>query len=95
VQVAPSFVRSVAGLVAGLLVACGGGSSDLADPPADPGPAAISFQLMPARLPLGAGTAGQLLPLQAPGTLVWSSSDPAVASVDATAGSPRSPPAAR
>ena len=82
-QVAPSFVRSVAGLVAGLLVACGGGSSDLADPPADPGPAAISFQLMPARLPLGAGTAGQLLPLQAPGTLVWSSSDPAVASVDA------------
>ena len=75
--------RCAPGLVAGLLAACGGSSSDPADPPADPGPAAISFQLMPARLPLGTGTAGQLLPLQAPGTLVWSSSDPAVASVDA------------
>ncbi|MCE9658598.1 MAG: Ig-like domain-containing protein [Burkholderiales bacterium] len=73
-----------AALVAALVAACGGGGSGAADSPvADPGPAAITFQLAPARLPLSSGGTGRVLALQAPGALVWSSSDPAVASVDA------------
>ncbi len=87
-SVATAIARPLRGgalaLAAALVAACGGGGgSDPADPPvADPGPAAIAFQLSPARLPLSSGGTGRVLALQAPGALVWSSSDPAVASVD-------------
>lgn len=72
------------GLVAALLVGCGGTSDDgMAAPPVGSAPAAVSFKLLPARVGLGAGGETRLLALQRPGALVWSSSDPATASVDA------------
>ena len=76
--------RAVPGFVVALVAACGGGDSpDADDPPTDPGPAAVAFQVQPARLPLVSGDAGRLIAHQAPGAIAWWSSDPAVASVDA------------
>jgi hypothetical protein len=63
--------------------ACGGGgSADDPDPPAPPSGTA-AFQLLPARLTLVEGDEGLVVVVGAPGALVWSSSDPAVATVDA------------
>lgn len=67
-----------------VLVACGGGGSD---PPATqdaaPLPPASTFRLLPGRLALGVGGEGVLQALAAGRAVTWSSSDPAVASVDA------------
>jgi len=77
-------------LAAAIISACGGGAATQ-DTPAPvpvpvpdpgPGPAAAAFTLMPERLGLAIGGEGRLLALAPPGTLVWSSSDPALASVD-------------
>src|SRR5688572_4069200 len=88
-------VRRALGLLglALLLAACGGGGDGAAEPAppvapgpgvgSGPGPAIESFRLMPERLALAVGGSGALLALQAPGATAWSSSDPAVASVDA------------
>ena len=65
------------------LSACGGGGSEEADPPAPPAGTAAAFQLLPARLALVEGDEGLAIAVGSPGALVWSSSDPAVATVDA------------
>ena len=78
------------GLATALLVACGGSNEDTASPggvapapePAPP-PAAQAFKLLPARLGLGTDDDGLLVALGSAGPVVWSSSDPSVASVDA------------
>ena len=70
-------------LLAALLTACGGSDYDsTVAPPGGPVPATVSFKLLPARVGLTTGGASKLLALQSPGALTWSSSDPAVASVD-------------
>ena len=71
-------------LLAVLLTACGGGA-DYDNTPAPPGGSAaptVAFKLLPARVGLTTGGASKLLALQSPGALTWSSSAPAVASVD-------------
>lgn len=74
-----------------LLAACGGGGGGgggdgpgATDPPAPVLPPTVAFKLVPARLGLAVGGDGALLILSPPGALTWSSSNPAVASVDAT-----------
>jgi hypothetical protein len=71
-----------------LMVACGGGGSDEPAPPpgtvTPPPPVATQgFKLVPAKLGLAEDDYGVLVALAAPGAVVWSSSDPGVASVDA------------
>ena len=63
--------------------ACGGGGAEEADPPAPPAGTAAAFQLLPARLALVEGDEGLAIAVGPPGALAWSSSDPAVATVDA------------
>ncbi len=78
-------------LIAAALAGCGGSNEDtaspgagaVAPPPPPPPPTAQAFKLLPARLGLGTDGEGLLMALGPPGALVWSSSDPAVASVDA------------
>ena len=77
-------------LLAALMTACGGSSdsTDTAAPPAGPGasaPAAgaTSFKTVPAHLGMTVGEEGALVVLPASGTVNWSSSNSAVASVDA------------
>ena len=74
-------------LISAVLAGCGGGSSDAAssapDTPPPPPAATQAFTLLPARLGLGTDDDGLLVALAAPGAVVWSSSDPGVASVDA------------
>ncbi len=78
-------------VLVGVVAACGGGGSEspvpTEAPPADlPGPSpAQGFAIFPARLSLNVDDEGVLLPQAAPTpALVWSSSDPAVATVDTT-----------
>jgi len=72
--------------VALLVSACGGGggsdSVDTTPPPPAPGPGAAAFKLVPERLGLSVGDDAALMVLQPSSTLLWSSSNPAVASVD-------------
>jgi hypothetical protein len=74
------------GFITLMLVACGGGGGDPA--PAGttptPGPTPQSFKLFPARLGLAVDDDGLLIAQTAPGAIVWSSSDPAVATVDSS-----------
>ena len=76
-------------LISAVLAGCGGGSSDTAsaspDAPPPPPAATQAFTLLPARLGLGTDDDGLLVALAPPGAVVWSSSDPRVASVDALA----------
>lgn len=72
--------------LAALVSSCGGGSES-GDAPAPPGPAPGStqtFKLIPARLGLSVDDDGVLFAQTPPGPLVWSSSDPSVATVDAS-----------
>ena len=66
------------------LAGCGGGSdspNDSTSPPPTTPPG--SFALYPAKLGMLAAMSARLMALRAPGTLVWASSEPTVASVDA------------
>lgn len=76
-----------------LLSACGGGDephaavAPVAQTPVTPTPTptptpTTSVKLFPGRVALSIGDDGQLLATDAPGALVWTSSDPAVATVD-------------
>src|SRR5688572_22049017 len=71
------------------LAACGGGGSDDAGVAVDPGagvpppPAATTLTVLPRNLALTVDSEGRLLPLNAAGAVTWTSSDPAVASIDA------------
>ena len=69
------------------LSACGGGSNserppDAAQPPSPP--TASDFKLLPARVSLTVGGQGAMWAMHAPGAVAWTSSNPAVASVDST-----------
>lgn len=72
-------------LLLGLLAGCGGGDHMPGAPTPDPapGPTAASFTLLPARLGLAIGGEGRLLVFDSPAAVRWTSSDPAVANVDA------------
>jgi Bacterial Ig-like domain (group 2) len=71
-------------LIIALVAACGGGGGGGGSEPGNTGtPPPPGFRLLPARLALTIGADGMLLALQTAGALTWSSSDPAVASVDA------------
>ena len=70
------------------LGACGGageGSAPAGEAPSTPAPApaAAGFVMLPQRAAMGVGASRHLLVLQPGGALVWTSSNPAVASVDA------------
>ncbi len=92
------WLRPLVATVLVLLGACGGGdnAADAAaggepppvvePPPAPPAtpPSAQGFALFPQRLALSIDDEGVLMAQAAPGALVWSSSDPSVASVDAS-----------
>ena len=73
-------------VVALALVACGGGGddADVVDPGgAAPPPAAASLAVLPRNLALAVDGEGRFLPLHADAAVTWTSSDPAVASIDA------------
>ncbi|MEO7008767.1 MAG: Ig-like domain-containing protein [Caldimonas sp.] len=75
---------SIAAAACALLCACGGGGGDDAAPGvAPPGAVAASFGVQPARVKLGVGDDYALFTVAAPGAVTWSSSDTAVATVDA------------
>ena len=71
-----------ASLAIALISACGGGDSNDSQPPAAE-PSTQAFKLLPQRLSLAIDDDGALLALGAGAKLTWSSSDPAVATVDA------------
>lgn len=71
-----------AALALALVSACGGGDSNDSQPPAADS-SAQGFKLLPQRLSLAIDDDGALLALGAGAKLTWSSSDPAVATVDA------------
>lgn len=82
-----SLRRWAAGLIVMMLSACGGGGgapdAPVVDPGPGPDPGPSTFALVPARLGLALGGDGSVLAVQPPGALTWSSSNPAVVSVDA------------
>lgn len=67
------------------LSACGGGSDsetppDAAQPPSPP--AASDFKLLPARVSLTVGGQGAMWAMHAPGAVAWTSSNPAVQTLE-------------
>ncbi|MEO8525002.1 MAG: Ig-like domain-containing protein [Caldimonas sp.] len=67
-----------------VVTACGGGGTPDATDPVDPPAGVAGFQLMPARLSLVESDERLVIAIGASGALLWSSSDPAVATVDAS-----------
>ncbi len=82
--------RLAAATLLALIAGCGGGDGDTSAPSSGGGNGngsgngtAADFQLIPPAVQLGIDGQTTLLALNPPGTPTWSSSDPAVASVDA------------